>query len=56
MSLVVACLPIDLEISEGSTGRKRDNFYDLTSLIIFDFEAVRVAMGVFLVKCQAKGF
>ena len=56
MSLIIDCFPIDFEVSEGSSSRKRDDFNDLTCLIIFDFESVAVTIGVILVDSQAEGF
>lgn len=56
MSLVIYGFSINLEISEGSTSRKRDNLYNLSSEVIFDFKAIGIAIGIVFLNEQSKRF
>jgi hypothetical protein len=56
MSLVVDCLPIDLKIPEGPTGRQRDHLNDLSGLIILNFETIGITMRVIFIDSHSKGF
>ena len=56
MSLVVDCLPIDLKIPEGPTGRQRNHLNDLSGLIILNFEIIGITMRVIFIDGHSKGF